>query len=395
MRYFVSFVVVLGHNTNGAGHVYTLYSQLPDSSIHSRLEVTNAIGLYGHSLTQDQTFKRALFPAELIGPGHLNQEHLRYIAQSGKYYHLHTTTEITKAQHDQLLSGYAQERNEHKLPKRDFKQEKAHWDELEQLEQSANPDALDILKQIEDREYIGINQYKGPAFNFFLNSCMTDAKRRLRDAGIDVSHLSTFGLDIPGLLTHHLHKMTLVYDEGKLFWDSPLTLNLANSQMLALSTQLLNKTNLNMFSTLLDNVSALHQKFSAMNQRLAQKGKQFAPLTQTEQELALIKSHYSDVGKYPNRIDAALVEVFTQSLVGAIQQCHADMDKFNIDNALIRFMRTVTDLCYNCVMKLYAMIQKQEYTFQHNPYDFIIHAKNSMENLVSRYQATDQVPQHT
>lgn len=382
MRYFVSYVVVKGHDTNSGGHVYTVFSELNEKSRKARIEVTNALGLYGHSLSKENYLKKAIFPAEIIGPGHLIQEQLRYIAKSDKYYHYHATAEITQDQRNALLDSYATDRGEAALPKRDFVAEKRHWDNMSELASSSDPDSASKLKDIEYNEYMNINTFHGPQFNAVRYSCMTDAKKRMADVGIDVSHISAFRLDIPSFSMSSLDKMLLEYNDGKLYWESPLTISLKNAKLSDTPERANELFGFYCFKELLACANKLLTEFSAMNNRLATNIKALEPLQQAQSSIEKMVKKYKRISIHPNQINPRVNQDFAQELIDMVSRCGTDMHKMDTDDQVLKFLRKTLNIFYNLFSQLCSWVSSRPNHHLGNPYDFVYGTCDTVEQLL-------------
>lgn len=384
MRYFVSYVVIKGYDTNGGGHVYTVFSQLNEKSAKARVEVTNALGLYGHSLSKDNYIKKAIFPAEIIGPGHLIQEHLRYIAKSDKYYHYHATAEITQNQREALLESYAKDRGETSLPKRDFIAEKRHWDDISQLACASDPASVSKLKDIEYDEYMKINTFHGPQFNAVRYSCMTDAKKRMADVGVDVSHISAFKLDIPSFSMSSLDKMQLEYNDGKLYWESPLTISLKNAKLSDTPERKHEVFGFYCFKELLACANNLLADFDALNQKLAAKNKSLEPLHHAQSALDRMVKKHKKISLHPNQINTRVNKNFADEILSAVSTCTTAMSKMDTDDQILRFLRNALDICYKLFNQLCNCIGNRPKLYLNNPYDFVYGSCREVEQLLSK-----------
>lgn len=343
LHYFVSYTVVRGNDTNSAGHVYLVFSQLDANNRDARAEVTEAIGLYGHSLRKDQVIKRKIFPAELYGPGHLIQEHLRFIVETDKYSHQHKTWQITERQKNQLLQSIANDRQENTLPTRDFQSEKHYWDTLNELEQSRHPASKKRLQKLIDDEYMSINQFKGPFFNFYHNSCMSDAKRRLNAIGISTKQMDGYILDIPGLTSGALDIMKLEYQDRHIYWKSPLAISINENKASYTEHEKIRLIQLRAFSILYTFASTLKDQFQQKNSQLQQRGKAVLPLQHAENLLELLTEYLSKAAKFPNKIGANINLNCQFQLNNIIQDCYHSLHQSDVDAAIVKLVKAAVD----------------------------------------------------
>ena len=222
MRYFLSYVVIQGSNTNTFGHAYSVLSRLGEGA-GACLEVIESVGFYGDPVESEKVFQKKLFPAKLFGQGHLKQEHLCHIASSKSYQQHHKTWEISESEKDAWLRKVELDLGKPLTP-RDFANEHAQWQWLKALRADPSPENTERLKQFAQEEEQAVRDAKGEYFSLFKHTCMTDAKCRLNALGIHTKDLDSSWLDVPGWALSPLVPMKLKFREGRLVWNSPLVL---------------------------------------------------------------------------------------------------------------------------------------------------------------------------
>tara|TARA_R110002110_G_scaffold415857_2_gene658530 strand:+ start:11712 stop:12920 length:1209 start_codon:yes stop_codon:yes gene_type:complete len=386
--YFVSYTVVYGNNTNSAGHVYLVFSQLDTTLRNARAQVTEAIGFYGHSLRKDQTIKRKIFPAELYGPGHLIQEHLRFIVETEKYSHQHKTWQISESQKDALLQSIAKDREEKQLPKRNFRDEKVYWDSLTALEKSNTRLSQASLEKLTHDEYMSINDYKGPFFNFYRNTCMTDAKKRLNQIGISTKQMDGYIFDIPGLTSGPLDEMKLEYnnENGNIYWKSPLTLSINENKTSYTRDEEIRIMQLRAFSILYAFASKLKDRFHEKNLRLQERGKILPPLVDAEVSVSQITNKLTEIALYPNTIGSGVNLNYQFHLRQTIEGCYDRLNCTNADASIVNLVKAAVDFINHFFHYISSWFIENGHFLGAHPLKFSQHAINTVTEMTQEIQ---------
>lgn len=366
-EYYVSYCVVKGSATNPFGHSYLTFSRLDkNQGENARCEVFDAIGFYGDPHEPNQTIQRAIFPARLIGPGHLKREHLRYIVSDGYYFHEHRTWQASKQQIDEIIAGIEKDRGE-KFEERSFAREKELWDHIIKLRENKDKEALAKINRADE---LDTQASGGPYFNLFKRSCMTDAKCRLNEVGINTMRMKKFVIDVPGMTSGPLDKMVLTYEDGKVYWKSPLIVT-PNCHLNELPTELQHQLNrMRVFSLLHEAVNQAQYMFSVKVKDLDSKGKKCDVLKETQTALIVLFDEMSALSPYPNKITIAKNKAFEKQLDQIFINCQSKLDKKDADRSFVRFVRTVMDALSQFIKGAAAYFGKQGFNIELSIFGF-------------------------
>lgn len=370
-----------GGATNPAGHAYLVFSRLDTSNPKARVEVIDAIGQYGDPLDDHEWIQRMIFPGRLIGPGHLKQEHLRYIVEGTKYSHDHKTWPISEKEFHKLISDAEQIRGK-PLPKRDFKDEYKFWQKINKLKVSNNPQDIKKLVRLLREEEMQAREVNGAHFNAFTKSCMTDAKNRIKSTGINIDDMEGYLVDLPIWTSGHVEKMELEYqkDSGKVYWRSPFVL--FPRQHIPENDQRRQDINrLNTFTVLHNAINGIAHKFEQKHQALVDANKPNADIEAATKRLKQLQEEINQKALYPNRISKEMNHHLEEALKKTLRTCHRNLIKHDADSALIRFVRDVMDMFNRFVYHVRSYFEDKKVIIGLSPFGFAHRELNNLQEM--------------
>lgn len=378
-QYYISYVVIKGSLTNPMGHSYMVLSKC-GAGPNDRPEVEQAVGQYGDQLRPDEWLQKMIFPARLFGPGHLKEEHLRHIVVGSKYLHDHKTWQISKAQRDQFMAKIEADIGR-KLPARNFSAEYSFWKTLDNLKVKTDKFSKLTLQSMLEEEQRQIQQNKGPHFNIVRQSCMADAKCRLKELGLDVSQMEGYLVDLPTMTSGPLDKMELKYDQasGKVFWQSPLILSPHKDELTRSECNKINR--LRVFGILHRATFDLEHAFRLKCDDLQANGLEVPSFTYALKRLQSLKRIMAKAALYPNRCSASNNARLELELKSILQGCHRDLIKSNADPLLVQFVRDLIDGFNHFVYSVKSYFRSQGVELALSPFGFARQQTDTMEAI--------------
>lgn len=317
MRYFLSYVVIQGSNTNQFGHTYSVLSALAEGD-EASMEVVESVGFYGDPYTSEQVFQKKLFPAKLFGQGHLKQEHLRHIVSSKSYQHHHKTWEISEQEKDAWLRKVELDMGK-PLEKRNFAQEQAYWSRLKELRANPTPENQAELEKLAEEEVQATREAGGAYFNLFKRTCMTDTKCRLNQLGISTKVLDSSWLDVPGWTMSPLLPMTIKCVEDRLVWKNPLVLTGRKAEDFHPNHW---QQHLKQFYVAYQTLEELINNIKHYQDNQSDGA---IELTQAQQRLEKLKEQCTQYVEYPQRVHADVATMIEREMIKTVVDCRADL----------------------------------------------------------------------